>query len=133
MVSQHQANPGLKHWQAVKHILKYLKRPKDYMLVYFGENINPIRYTDSDFQTCKDLRKSTSGKVFVLGHGVIAWRSVKQTYTTDSTMEVEYVVASEEMKEVIWLRKFLTDLEVISGIEKAVTLYCDNNVAIANT
>ena len=32
MVSRYQSNSGPKHWQAVKHILKYLRRMKDYML-----------------------------------------------------------------------------------------------------
>ena len=34
MISRYQSNPGLKHWQVVKHILKYLQRTRDYMLVY---------------------------------------------------------------------------------------------------
>ena len=33
MVSRYQSNLGPKHWQAVKHILKYLRRTRDYMLV----------------------------------------------------------------------------------------------------
>ena len=33
MVSWYQSNLGPKHWQAVKHILKYLRRTRDYMLV----------------------------------------------------------------------------------------------------
>ena len=33
MVSRYQSNPRPKHWEAVKHILKYLRRTKDYMLV----------------------------------------------------------------------------------------------------
>ena len=49
MVSRYQANPGLKHWQAVKHILKYLKRTRNYMLVYSGRDLTPIGYIDSDF------------------------------------------------------------------------------------
>ncbi|KAA3477952.1 gag/pol protein [Gossypium australe] len=92
-----------------------------------------VGYTDLDFQTCKRLRKSTLENVFVLGCGAIVWRSAKQTYIADSTMEVEYVAASEATKEAIWIRKFLTELEVIPSMEKAITLYCDNNVAIANT
>ncbi|KAK8332276.1 hypothetical protein V6Z12_A10G129000, partial [Gossypium hirsutum] len=51
----------------------------------------------------------------------------------DSTIEVEYVVAFEATKEAIWLQKFLMDLEVISGLEKAITLYYDNNTTITNT
>ena len=39
------------------YILKYLNRTKNYMLVYFGEDLTPIGYTDSDFQSDKDSRK----------------------------------------------------------------------------
>ena len=42
MVSRYQPNPGPKHWQAVKHILKYLRRTRDYMLVYRCEDLIPI-------------------------------------------------------------------------------------------
>ena len=49
MVSRYQSNPGPKHWEAIKHILKYLKRMGDYMLVYHCEELIPIGYTDSDF------------------------------------------------------------------------------------
>ena len=49
MVSQYQLNLGLKHWQAVKHILKYLRRMRDYMLVYHGKDLILIGYTDSSF------------------------------------------------------------------------------------
>ena len=34
------------------------------MLVYQSESLEPIGYTDSDFQSDKDSRKSTSGYVF---------------------------------------------------------------------
>ena len=49
MVSRYQSNPGPKHWEAIKHILKYLTRMGDYMLVYHCEELIPIGYTDSDF------------------------------------------------------------------------------------
>ena len=72
MVSRYQSNPRLKHWQAVKHILKYIRRTKDYMLIYHCEDLIPIGYTNSDFQSDLDLRKSTSGCVFTLGGGAIS-------------------------------------------------------------
>ena len=34
IVSRYQSNPGMKYWTVVKHILKYLWRMRDYMLVY---------------------------------------------------------------------------------------------------
>ena len=71
IVSRYQSNPGLNRWVAVKHILKYLKRTRDYMLVYLGEDLTPLGYTDYDFQSDRDSRKSTSSSVFTLGGGAI--------------------------------------------------------------
>ena len=48
MVSRYQSNPGREHWTAVKHILKYLRRTRDYMLVYHGDELAFIGYTDFD-------------------------------------------------------------------------------------
>ena len=47
------------------------------MLVYSGSDLNLLGYTDSDFQSDIDSRKSTSGSVFTLGGGAIVWRSIK--------------------------------------------------------
>ncbi|TYK19114.1 gag/pol protein [Cucumis melo var. makuwa] len=90
-------------------------------------------YTDSDFQTDKDARKSTSGSVFILHRGSIVWRSIKQSCIVDSTMEAEYVAACEAAKEAVWLKKFLTDLEVVPNMHMPITLYCDNSSAVANS
>ncbi|XP_075086295.1 secreted RxLR effector protein 161-like [Nicotiana tabacum] len=95
VVSRFQSNPGREHWASVKHIIKYLKRTRDYMLVYHLDDLVPIGYTDSNFQSDRDSRKSISGNVFTLGGGAITWRSIKQTCVADSTMEAEYVTASE--------------------------------------
>ena len=54
IVSRYQSNPRMGHWIAVKHILKYLRRTRDYMLVYSGGDLNPIGYTDFDFQSDKN-------------------------------------------------------------------------------
>ena len=113
MVSRYQSNPGPKHWQAVKHILKYLRRMRDYMLVYRCEDLIPIAYTDSDFQSYLDFKKSTSGCVFALGGSAISWRSTKQSFIADSTMEAEYVAAYEVAKKAVLLKKFLSNLGVM--------------------
>ena len=81
------------------------------MLVYQDESLEPIGYTDSDFQSDMDSRKSTSGYVFTFGGGAISW-SVKQSSIVDSTMEAEYIAASK-VAEAVWLKNFLLDLEVV--------------------
>ena len=75
VVSRYQSNLGLDHyWVAVKHILKYPRRTKNYMLVYFGRDLLP---TDFDFQSDKNSHKSTSRSVFTFGGGSIVQRSIK--------------------------------------------------------
>ena len=49
IVSRYQSNPEQEHWIIAKYILKYLRRTKDYMLVYHSNELIPIGYTDSNF------------------------------------------------------------------------------------
>ena len=48
-------------------------------------------------------------------------------------MEAEYIAACEVAKESVWLKKFYTDLEVVTNMEKPLVLYCDNSGAVANS
>ncbi|TYK23781.1 retrovirus-related pol polyprotein from transposon tnt 1-94 [Cucumis melo var. makuwa] len=130
IVSRYQSNPGLAHWTAVKTILKYLRRTRDCMLG--SKDLILTGYTNSDFQIDRDSEKSTSGSLFTLNVEAVVWRSIKQGCIADSTMEAEYVAACEAAKEAVWLRKFLTDLEVVPNMSKPITLYCDNSGVVAN-
>ena len=132
IVSRYQSDPGEEHWIAMKHILKYLRRTRDYM-VYSSGSLETIGYTDSYFQGDIDSRKFTFGYVFTLNGGAICSRSVKQTCVADSTTEAEYVAASEVAKEALWLKKFLLDLQVILSADRPITLYCDNSGAVAQS
>ena len=103
------------------------------MFVYSGDELIPVGYTDSDFMSDKDSRKSTSGYVFTLGSGAISWMSVKQSCITDSTTEAEYMTTSEAAKEAIWLRKFLQNLEVVHVVTAPLKLFCDNGGAVVQS
>ena len=72
IVSRYQSNPGPRNWEVVKHSLKYLRRMRDYMLVYRCEDLIPMGYIDSDFQSDLNFRKSISSCVFTLGGGAIS-------------------------------------------------------------
>ena len=58
-------------------------------------------------------------------------KSSKQPTTTDSTIEAEYISASDAAKEAVWLKKFIIDLGVVPTILDPIPLLCDNNGAIA--
>ena len=99
----------------------------------YGGDLNPIGYTDYDFQSDKDSRKLTFGSIFTLGGGAVVWRSIKQSSIADSTMEAEYIAVCEAAKESVWLKKLYTDLEVVPNMEKPLVLYCDNSGEVANS
>ena len=48
-------------------------------------------------------------------------------------MKAEYIATSDAAKEAVWLKNFLIDLEIVSNMDKAITLYCDNSGAVANS
>jgi len=50
---------------------------------------------------------------------------------TNSTIEAEYIVASETAKEGVWIRRFLIELGVFPNASSPWNLHCDNNGAIA--
>ncbi|KAL9225966.1 hypothetical protein vseg_001835 [Gypsophila vaccaria] len=131
MVSRYQGNPGESHWIAVKNILKYLRRTKDWVLVYGGDKeLCAKGYTDASFQIDRDDSKSQSGFVFTLNGAAVSWKSSKQSVIADSTTESEYIAASEAAKEAIWMRNFLQGLTVVPSVKEPITLYCDNSGAI---
>ena len=55
----------------IKLMFKYIRRTKDYMLIYQDESLEPVGHTNSDFQSDIDSRKSTLGYVFTFGGGAI--------------------------------------------------------------
>ena len=131
VTNRFQADPGEKHWEAVKCILKYLRRTKDLFLVYGEEELKLKGYTDSSFQSDPDDSKSTSRFLFTLNGGAFSWKSSKQTTTTDSRTEAEYIATSDFSKEALWLKKFITNLDVIPSILDPIPVLCNNNGAIA--
>ena len=72
----------------------------------------------------------TFGYVFSLVGGAISWKSGKQTLVTISTIETELVLCFEAMSQTIWLRSFISRLQIIDSISKPLRIYNDNFVAV---
>ena len=108
-----------------------MRRTKNVFLIYGDGDLIVEGYSDASFQSNGDDFKSQSGYVFTLNGGAVSWKSSKQETTADSTTESEYIVASEAAKEVVWIKKFITELGVVHSIVHPMLLYCDNNGVIA--
>ena len=96
---------------AAKHVLIYLHGTVGYGLRYMAESdMQLVGYTDSDWASSIEDRKSTSGCCFSLGSVVISWFSRKQTSVALSSAKAEYIAACMAAWEVLWLRKLLVGL-----------------------
>lgn len=116
------------HWQAVKRIIRYLKQTVNYKIVYSKTaKIEVKGYTDADYAGCIETRKSTSGYVFVLAKGPITWKSQKQAVVAQSTTEAEYIALALGVREALWLRSFLLELDIECS---PVNIGVDNQSAI---
>ncbi|KAM0914498.1 hypothetical protein ACQ4PT_011485 [Festuca glaucescens] len=113
--------------KVVKNILKYLKRTKDMPIVFRGngETLGVKGCTDASFDSDPDDSKSQTGYVFMVNGGAGSWRSKKQATTAQSTMDSEYIAASDAVNEAVWLRKFIIELGVFPSMHDPVILYCD--------
>src|SRR5664279_4353747 len=101
-------------------------------LIYGGEEELIVNgYTDAGFQSDLDDSKAQSGFVFLLNGGDISWKSSKQNTVADSTMEAEYVAASEATKEGYWIKKFITELGVVPSAKDPIELHCDKSSVVA--
>ncbi|RVW63624.1 Retrovirus-related Pol polyprotein from transposon TNT 1-94 [Vitis vinifera] len=119
------ASPTEMHLQAAKRVLRYLKGTVDLGVFYQKEgNGELMAYTDSDYAGDVDDRKSTSGYVFLLSEGAVAWSSKKQPVVTLSTTEAEFVAAASCACQGVWMRRVLEKLGHSQG--KCTTVLCDN-------
>lgn len=69
----------LSHWPASKHVLRYLKGTQHLSIQYSGGLVFPLDYSDPDFSQCRTTRRSVNGFIVSLGHGLVSWRSERQS------------------------------------------------------
>jgi hypothetical protein len=98
------SNPQMAHWNAVKHILRYLKGTTDLGIFYWRHStsaqisgstctsppLNFEAYSDADWAACPASRCSTGGYIFKLASGEINWSTKRQSTVSLSTTEAEY-------------------------------------------
>ena len=83
-----------------------------------------IGFTHSDYAKDMDDSKSTSGYVFMMSGGEVAWSSHEQPIVTLSTTEAEFVASSACACQAVWMRRILKEISH-SQIEET-KLMCDN-------
>ena len=120
------------HFIALKQVAKYLYTTKDLKfflykpLKPFTGEVDIMQWTDSDWATDKNDRKSITGHIsFVLGQPV-SWGSRKQKSVTHSSTEGELVAAVDTAKEGKYLSNLIGQL---FKVKFPMTIRIDNQGA----
>ncbi|XP_047116008.1 secreted RxLR effector protein 161-like [Schistocerca piceifrons] len=119
--------PTTEDWNRVKRIFRYLKGTLNFGIVYNKKEELKI-YADADFAGDNRTRRSTTGILAKYSGGAVSWTSQLQKVVATSTTEAEIIAASEGAKELVWLRRLLSELVEMSG--QPPVLYIDNASAL---
>ena len=92
--------------------MRYLKGTDNFGLYYKkNEKFELNAYIYADWGGNIDDRKSTSGGALFLGKRLVTWTSKKQTCTSQSTAEVEYVAEEINCTNIVWLKHLLKGMK----------------------
>ena len=121
------AEPGITHWNALKHVLRYIKGTLDYGITYSGNpeaSLQPMIYSDSSYADCPDTGRSTHGYVITMAGGPVSWSARRQDVVTLSTTEAEYIATVHAGQTAKWLTQFMD--EIYLPIERPVIIHTDS-------
>ena len=112
----------------MKRIFRYLRGTSDIGLVYGnGKEYLVSGYSDSDYATDVDIRRSVTDYVFTLVGSVVSWKSTFLSSVMLSITEAEYMTLTSAAKESIWLKSLVGELGIAQDF---ATVYYDSLSAI---
>ena len=125
MLGKFASSPAMRHWKAMKHVLRYLKGTKDFGLcIEKGSTAVLEAWSDADWARDQDKRRSRSGILLTIGRNPVMWTSKMQTSVAMSTSEAEFLALSECVRDTNWVRQVLNDVGV--DVSKPTIVYQDN-------
>ena len=135
LLARFSSAPTKRHWNGVKHVLRYLQGTIDLGLFYPNKT-KPvlIGYANAGYLSDPHKGRSQTGYVFTYGGTAISWRSQKQTLVATSSNHAEIIALHEASRECVWLRSMTQHIRATSGlptIEDPITLYEDNAACVA--
>ena len=130
-VARFMQNPGLKHWRAVKRILRYLKATKTWGLCFKAADTDKwilTLYVDSGFAMDPDNRRSRYGYIVLLNGNAVAFGTGLTIRTATSTPEAEYVALAHGLKELLWTYQILLTMGI--EVQLPMQIHEDNQACI---
>ena len=88
----------------------YLRGNTSHALCFGGLDTILQGYVDAYMAGDKENKRSTTGYVFTVGGTIVSCISKLQKVVSLSTTEAEYVAATVDIKEMIWLQSIMEEL-----------------------
>jgi hypothetical protein len=129
VLARYMSAPSKRHWSMLWGVLRYVASTPNRGIRYSAERAGVEAYSDADYASCVDTRRSVSGRVFMLNGGAIAWGAKQQATVAFSTVEAEAAAGVMALKECMWLRGLLIEM---GHSPFTVDLLVDNTGAIRN-
>jgi histone deacetylase 1/2 len=105
--------------------MRYLQATTSYCLhITRDSSLSLHGFTDADWASSIDDRKSTSGFLVYLGSTPISRKSEKQRSVARSSIEAKYKALTDGTAKILWIRSLLSELQLPSS--SITTLWCDN-------
>jgi hypothetical protein len=105
-------NSSTLHYSMLKRILRYLAGTRKHSITYrktYAPQKLLIGYMNARFANT-DEKKSMTRIVYISVGGAVLWKSKKQTLSTLSTMEAEYVTLTHAGTKVHWFHNLYMEL-----------------------
>ncbi|MBW0480138.1 hypothetical protein O181_019853 [Austropuccinia psidii MF-1] len=129
-LSQFLENPGIQHWKAFLHVLKYLKGTSEIGLVYRKNTSKlPVAYSDADWGNCRVTRRSTTGYLILFNNNLVIWKTRKQPTVSLSSAEAEYRSLTDLASKLLWFKQFIEEINILT-MTKAILVHEDNQGCI---
>ena len=129
-LSRYTSNHGSGQWNALMHVIRYVKGSKELGVTYRGDTeLYPTLYSDASYASDVDSSKSVSAFISYVGGGPVSWRSRLQSTTALSTCESEYIALCAAAQEAVHLKQLF--LELVPEVrDTPVVIYEDNKSTI---